>query len=57
MPSRYPLTPEEAWRSEGVHKMLVSNFLVYYWIDEVQKVVCGRRDQIQVLRDIPKDKI
>ena len=63
MPSRYPLTPEEPWRSEGVHKMLVSNFLVYYWIYEVQKVVWvtavvyGRRDQIQVLRDIPKDKI
>lgn len=30
MPGRHPLTPEEPWRSEGVHKMSVENFLVYY---------------------------
>ena len=29
MPGRYPLTPEEPWRSEGIHKMPVENFLVY----------------------------
>lgn len=60
MPNRYPLTFEEPWHSEGVHKMPVENFLVYYWINEPQKtvwvtvVVYGRRDQIQALRDMPK---
>ena len=60
MPNRYPLTPEEPWRSEGIHKMPVENFLVYYWINEAEKtvwvtvVVYGRRDQIQALRDMPK---
>ena len=60
MPGRYPLTPEEPWRSEGIHKMPVENFLVYYWINEPQKtvwvtvVVYGRRDQVQALLDMPK---
>ena len=61
MPNRYPLTLEEPWRSEGIHKMPVENFLVYYWINETQKtvwvivVVYGRRDQIQALRDVPNN--
>lgn len=59
MPGRYPLTPEEPWRSAGIHKMPVENFLVYYWIHEEQKVVWitaviyGRRDQIDQLRKMP----
>ena len=40
MPNRYPLTPEEPWRSEGIHKMSVENFLVYYWVDESQMGDC-----------------
>ena len=61
MPNRYPLMLEEPWRSEGIHKMPVENFLVYYWINETQKtvwvivVVYGRRDQIQALRDVPNN--
>lgn len=62
MPNRYPLTPEEPWRSEGIHKMSVENFLVYYWVNESEKIVWvtvivyGRRNQLQTLRDMPKDK-
>ena len=62
MPNRYPLTPEEPWRSEGIHKMPVENFLVYYCINESQRivwvtvVVYGRRDQLQALRNMPKDQ-
>lgn len=41
MPNRYPLTLEEPWRSEGIHKMPVENFLVYYWINEAEKAVWG----------------
>ena len=55
MPSRYPLTDEEPWHTNGIHKMPVKNFLVYYWIDEENKCVCvtaviyGRRDQLAAL--------
>lgn len=59
MPDRYPLTPEEPWRSDGVHKMPVGNFLVYYWIYEearivwITAVVYGRRDQLDQLQRMP----
>lgn len=58
MPSRYPLTEEEPWRTYGIRKMTVKNFLVYYFVDEEQKrvsvtaVVYGRRDQIAALLDM-----
>ena len=59
MPARYPLTEEEPWHTEGIHKMSVENFLVYYWINEEKKIVWitaivyARRDQLRVLRDMP----
>ncbi|MCI8406494.1 MAG: type II toxin-antitoxin system RelE/ParE family toxin [Oscillospiraceae bacterium] len=59
MPGRCPLVEEEPWHSEGIRKMLVEHFLVYYWIDTdrhtvwVIAVLYGRRDQIQALRNIP----
>lgn len=54
-PQRVALTEEEPWRSLGIHKMPVKNFLVYFWIDEenikvqVTAVIYGRRDQIKQL--------
>ena len=60
MPFRCPLVEEEPWRTEGIHKMTVDNFIVYYWINEatctvwVTAVIYGRRDQIAVLRNMPK---
>ncbi len=61
MPLRYPLVDEEPWRTEGIRKMTVENFLVYYWVNEntasvwVTAVVYGRRDQAAVLRNMPKE--
>lgn len=55
MPSRYPLTDEEPWRTKGIHKLTVKNFLVYYLVEEETKtvsvtaVVYGRRDQLAAL--------
>lgn len=55
MPSRYPLTEEEPWHSNGIRKMPVKNFLVYYFVEEekqtvsVTAVVYGRRDQLAAL--------
>lgn len=59
MPARYPLTEEEPWHTEGIHRMSVENFLVYYWINEEKKIVWitaivyARRDQLRVLREMP----
>ena len=61
MPGRYPLTEEEPWHSEGVHKMPIENFLTYYWVDDVNgivwvtAIVYGRRDQLNVLRNMSRN--
>ena len=61
MPSRYPLTDEEPWRTNGIHKMAVKNFLVYYLIDEESKsvsvtaVIYGRRDQLAALANMTQN--
>ena len=58
MPCRYPLTEEEPWHTKGIRKMTVENFLVYYFVDEdnrivsVLAVVYGKRDQLAVLKDL-----
>lgn len=55
MPHRIPLTDEETWRSEGVRRMPVKNYLVYFWIDEekryvyVAAVIYNKREQKQQL--------
>jgi len=61
MPFRYPLVDKEPWRAEGIHKMKIENFIVYYWVNEetsvvwVTAVVYGKRDQISVLKNMPKE--
>jgi len=50
-PERIPLTQEEPWQQQGIHKMTVKNFLVYFWIDRdagavhVIAVIYGKREQ------------
>ena len=50
-PNRVPLTEEEPWHSQGVHKLPVKNYLVYFWVDEaamkvqVTAVIYSHRDQ------------
>ena len=59
MPERIPLTEEEPWRSEGIHKMPVNNFLVYFWINEKKRtveiinVVYAKREQKNSLEKMP----
>lgn len=61
MPLRFPLTEEEPWRSRGIRRMTVKNFLVYYLTDEgsqrvsVTAVIYGRRDQLRALCELPED--
>lgn len=61
MPQRFPLVEEEPWRTKGIRKMLVGNFLVYYFVDEGSKtvwvtaVIYRRRDQLTALLDMTSD--
>lgn len=58
LPNRVPLISEEPWRGQGVHKLSVKNFLVYFIVQECEKVVqvfaviYARRDQAQQLKNI-----
>lgn len=54
-PGRIALTEEEPWHSQGIHKMAVKHYLVYFWINDpvhkvqVTAVIYGRRNQVQQL--------
>lgn len=39
LPQRIVLVDEEPWHSEGIHKMVIRNFIAYFWIDESKKIV------------------
>lgn len=55
MPGRAPLTPEQPWHDEGIHRMKVNNYYIYFWIDEEHKkvqiigIIYIRRDQTSQL--------
>ena len=55
MPQRHPLLEEEPWRNQGVRKMVVRGYLVYFWVEEqtatvhIIAVIYGRRDQLAQL--------
>ena len=57
-PERYQLIDEEPWRTEGIRKIVVSNFLIYYWINELEMIVqiiaviYSRREQLEQLREL-----
>ena len=55
---KHSLIDEEPWRTEGVRKIVVKNFLIYYWVDDannrvqVTAVIYSRRDQIRQLSNM-----
>lgn len=54
-PQRVALIEEEPWHTEGIHRLSVKNFLVYFWIDEdnrevhVTAVIYEKRNQLRQL--------
>lgn len=58
MPKRMSLVDEEPWRTEGVRKALVKNFIIYFWVDDenvkvqVIAVIYEKRDQLEQLKRI-----
>ena len=59
MPGRVPLTEEKPWHDAGIHKLVVQNFFVYFWIDEERRevwvtgIVYYRRDRLASLMEMP----
>lgn len=57
-PQRVALINEEPWHSNGIHRLPVKNFLVYFWIDEdnikvqIIAVIYEKRDQLRRLSQI-----
>ncbi len=57
-PKKHALIEEEPWRTEGIRKIVVKNFLIYYWVDDdnnrvqVTAVIYNRRDQIRQLANM-----
>ena len=58
-PGRIALTEDEPWRTYGVHKLLVKNHFVYFWIDEennkvqITDVIYAKSDQRKSLEKMP----
>lgn len=54
-PQRVSLIPEEPWRTQGIRRLPVKNFLIYFWIDDtnmkvqVTAIIYGKRDQLRQL--------
>ena len=39
MPARIRLTPEQSWYGQGVRRVRVNNYYIYFWVDEENKKV------------------
>ena len=57
LPFRNPLLEEDKWREQGIRKIVVKNFFMYYWIAEkrtvyVTAVIYGKRNQLNELEEM-----
>lgn len=54
-PQRVPLMDIEPWHANGIRRLLVKNFFVYFWIDEynmkvqITAIIYSKRDQLRQL--------
>ena len=61
LPERIKLTEEEPWRTEGVRRMRVKNYYIYFWIDDynhrvqITSVIYVACDQITQLELMEKE--
>ncbi|EHJ53182.1 hypothetical protein STRMA_1033 [Streptococcus macacae NCTC 11558] len=55
MPTSYRVIDEEPWGSQGVRKIRVKNYYIYYWVDEpnlevfILSIIYAKRNQRQEL--------
>ncbi len=54
-PQRVALMDEEQWHTNGIHRLPVKNFFVYFWIDDnnmkvqITAVIYAKRNQMRQL--------
>lgn len=59
LPERCPVYQQEPWRSRGVRKLLIGNFMVLYHTEEernvvfVMRIVYARQNLSGVLTEVP----
>lgn len=57
-PQRVALVSEDPWHTNGIRRLPVKNFLVYFWIDEADTkvqiiaVIYAKRDQMSQLSQL-----
>lgn len=57
-PKRHSLVNETPWKQEGIRKVIIKNFITYYWIDESENIVhilafvYSKRDQVKLLNKL-----
>lgn len=57
-PKKHALIDEEPWRSEGIRKIIVKNFLIYFWVNDetcqvqITAVIYNKRDQLKQLMNM-----
>ena len=57
-PQRIALIDEEPWHTNGIHRLPVKNFLVYFWIDDnnlivqIIAVIYAKLDQLSLLSQL-----
>ncbi|MBQ3416972.1 MAG: type II toxin-antitoxin system RelE/ParE family toxin [Ruminococcus sp.] len=62
MPARFPLVDIEPWRTNGIRRMPVKNFIVYYYVEEnakevwITSVVYSKRNQLNALKEMPENQ-
>lgn len=60
MPSRYPLVEWEPWRSMGMYKVPIENFVIYYTVNHDSRAVCvirifyGGRSVEKIGNEVPE---
>ena len=59
LPERFILVQEEPWNILGIHRMIIKQYSIYFWINDnsnvvyVTDVVLSKREQIQILKKMP----
>lgn len=58
LPARAPVIEEQPWGDEGIRKIAIKNYLIYFWIDETRltvqiiAVIHEKMDQAKQLKNI-----
>lgn len=61
LPQRHRCVNDEPWRSRGIRRLMVKNFIVYYRVEDsirrvyILNIIYAKRDQLHMLTQIKID--